>query len=73
MEGRKWRVTLVFDSEKINLPDAAMKANHVCNQAIEKNELRFVDGSIQPLEGGVLPRDGVRRRPAPSAAESGGD
>jgi hypothetical protein len=50
MESRKWRITLVFETDKISWPDAAMKANEVGDHARDADELTFVDGVIQPLD-----------------------
>jgi len=50
MEGRRWRITLVFETDEVSWPDAATKANEVGDHARDADELAFVDGAIQPVD-----------------------
>jgi hypothetical protein len=55
MEGRKWRITLVFETEhEVSWADAGSKANDVatyaqsCADKERDNCLSFLTGSIEP-------------------------
>jgi len=54
MKGRKWRITLVFETQDgVSWAEAGFKADDVCNHARKAdsdkdNDLSFLSGAIEP-------------------------